>query len=40
MTHGLSKSRLMDWRQCPRKLWLRTHRPELVEDSAETETRL
>ena len=39
MTHGLSKSRLMDWRQCPRKLWLRTYRPELAADSTDTETR-
>jgi len=29
----------MDWCQCPRKLWLRTYRPELVEDSAETQAR-
>lgn len=39
MAHGLSKSRLMDWRQCPRKLWLRLNRSDLVEDSADTETR-
>jgi len=36
---GLSKSRLMDWRQCPRKVWLKTHRPELIEHRADTEVR-
>lgn len=30
----LSKSRLMDFLQCPKKLYLRTHQPELAEDSA------
>lgn len=30
---GLSKSRLMSFRQCPRKLWLEKHRPELAEIS-------
>lgn len=39
MTRGLSKSRLMDARQCPRKLWLKTHRPELIEYTSDTETR-
>ena len=28
--HKLTKSRLMAWRQCPRKLWLHTHRPDLA----------
>lgn len=32
MAHGLSKSRLMSFRQCPRRLWLEKHRPELAED--------
>ena len=36
-THGLSKSRLIDWRQCPKRLWLKVHRPELVETAAQTE---
>jgi hypothetical protein len=31
----LSKSRLMDFLQCPKKLYLRTHHPELAEDSAD-----
>ncbi|MCB1805050.1 MAG: DUF2779 domain-containing protein [Candidatus Competibacteraceae bacterium] len=39
MNTGLSKSRLMDWRQCPRKLWLKTHRPELIDYDTDTETR-
>lgn len=34
---GLSKSRLIGWRQCPKRLWLRVHRPELMEVTAETE---
>ncbi len=29
--HGLSKSRLLLHRQCPKRLWLRVHRPELEE---------
>lgn len=32
----LSKSRLLDFLQCPKKLYLRTHYPELVENSAST----
>lgn len=34
---GLSKSRLIEWRQCPKRLWLKIHRPELIETSTETE---
>ncbi len=30
MVHGLSKSKLMSFRQCPRKLWLEKHRPDLA----------
>jgi hypothetical protein len=26
--HGLSKSRLTAWEQCPRRLWLSVHRPD------------
>ncbi len=33
----LSKSKLIAYRQCPRRLWLEIHRPELREDSAATE---
>lgn len=32
----LSKSRLIAFRQCPKRLWLEVHRPELREDSAGT----
>lgn len=48
MSHGacftvampiLSKSKLIAYRQCPKRLWLEVHRPELREDSASTEAR-
>ena len=39
MTHGLSKSRLQAFRQCPKRLWLTVHRPDLQEVSEETEQR-
>jgi len=35
--HGLSKSRISAWRQCPKRLWLQIHHPELLETSASTE---
>ena len=31
-----SKSKLLALRQCPKRLWLEVHQPELKEDSAET----
>lgn len=34
--YRLSKSRLMDFLQCPKKLYLRIHHPELVKDSIST----
>ena len=34
--HGLSKSRIAAWRQCPKRLWLQIHRPDLLEVSADT----
>ena len=34
-----SKSKLMALRQCPKRLWLEIHRPDLREDSAATEAR-
>ena len=40
MAHGLSKSRLQAFRQCPKRLWLAVHRPDLQEISPETEQRL
>lgn len=38
-SHGLSKSRLTAWRQCPRRLWLQIHQSELSEVSHEDEQR-
>ena len=35
----LSKSKLIAYRQCPKRLWLEVHQPELKEDSAETQAR-
>lgn len=34
----LSKSKLLAFRQCPKRLWLEVHRPELREDSAASQT--
>ncbi len=39
MTHGLSKSRLQAFRQCPKRLWLTVHRPDWQDVSEETEQR-
>ncbi|EKD98875.1 MAG: hypothetical protein ACD_23C00227G0005, partial [uncultured bacterium] len=35
-SHGLSKSRIAAWRQCPRRLWLKVHgdADDLPEESA------
>lgn len=33
--HGLSKSRITAWRQCPKRLWLQIYRPELLEESEQ-----
>jgi hypothetical protein len=33
---NLSKSKLLAFRQCPRRLWLEIHRPDLREDSSAT----
>lgn len=30
----LSKSKLIAWRQCPKRLWLEVHKPQLRQDSA------
>lgn len=38
-SRGLSKSRLIAWRQCPRRLWLETYRPELREVDAAAQAR-
>ena len=34
---NLSKSKLLAFRQCPKRLWLEVHRPELREDSAASQ---
>ena len=34
---NLSKSKLIAFRQCPKRLWLEIHRPDLREDSAATQ---
>lgn len=39
MTRPLSKSKMLAYRQCHRRLWLEVHRPDLRDDSDETETR-
>ena len=36
-SHGLSKSRITAWRQCPKRLWLQVNRPELLEESAQVQ---
>jgi hypothetical protein len=35
MACGLSKSRLLAYRQCPKRLWLQVHRPDLQEVSRQ-----
>lgn len=39
MARVLSKSKLVAFRQCPKRLWLEVHRPELREDSAHAQAR-
>ena len=39
MGFGLSKSRIIAWRQCPKRLWLQVHRPDLLEISSADEQR-
>ena len=34
---NLSKSKLLAFRQCPKRLWLEVHRPDLQTDTSETE---
>lgn len=36
---GLSKSKLLSYRQCPKRLWLETYQPELVEIDPATQAR-
>lgn len=35
----LSKSKLVAYRQCPKRVWLEVHRPDLREDSAQAQAR-
>ena len=35
----LSKSKLIAFRQCPKRFWLEVHRPDLREDSPQTQAR-
>ena len=35
--HGLSKSRIVAWKQCPKRLWLQIHRRDLLEVSGDVE---
>src|SRR6185312_4165316 len=35
--HALSKTKLLAFRQCPKRLWLEVHHPELRQDSAATQ---
>ncbi len=37
--HGLSKSRLLQHRQCPKRLWLKVYRPELEEIDDSNQAR-
>lgn len=37
--HGLSKSRILLHRQCPKRLWLKVHHPELEEISDSNQAR-
>ena len=37
MIRPLSKSKLIAYRQCPKRLWLEVHQPDLREDSASTQ---
>lgn len=37
MGYRLTKSKLLSFRQCPKRLWLEVYRPELAEVSAEAE---
>lgn len=34
---GLSKSRVISWLQCPKRLWLHAHKPEVVATSAASQ---
>lgn len=33
--YGLSKSRIIAWKQCPKRLWLQTYRRDLLEETSD-----
>lgn len=37
--NGLSKTRILNHRQCPRRLWLQANRPELAKTDAGMQAR-
>jgi hypothetical protein len=37
---GLSKSKILTHRQCPKRLWLQTNRPELALEDADARARM
>jgi hypothetical protein len=37
--HGLSKSKIMKFEQCSKRLWLSVHRPEVAEQDESAEAR-
>lgn len=39
MPRNLSKSKLLAYRQCPKRLWLEVHKPDLVQNSPAAEGR-
>lgn len=39
MTRVLSKSKILSFLQCPKRLWLEVHQPDLIEESAAMEQR-
>ena len=40
MTHRLSKSKILSGIQCPKRLWLEIHRPDLIEHDPNTLARM
>src|SRR5690349_4988505 len=36
---NLSKSKLLAFRQCPKRLWLEVYRPDLLADTSDVEAR-
>ena len=40
MPRNLSKSRLIEFRQCPKRMWLQIHRPELRQPDPDAQARM